>query len=103
VESSELDDAIRKEQYDLILNASARVSTDKRRVTNNEAKVFSGNDDKSRLTSRSLIPFMIPNVDDAIDLYNEAYRAENGSIREKNGNIKPAVYAGRARIRALYK
>lgn len=103
VDSPELTEAIEKEQYDIILNASARVSTDKHRPSNDEKLEFSGSEDKGRLATRMLVPMMVPDVDDAIKLYDAAYRARNNSLQEKNGQIKASVWAGRARIRQLYK
>lgn len=99
--SPELNEAIQKEQYDLILNASGRVSSDAPRLSDD--KDFNGSDDKGRLTSRSLIPLMIPDVKTAIDLYHAAYRDKNNSIYDNNGKKKATVWAGEARIRSIYK
>lgn len=103
-ESPELTAAIRKEKFDIILNASARVSTDKRRV--GEEKEFSGGDDKGRMTARYLVPMMIPDVEDAIELYDAAYKSANRTLMERKGGqwiVKSSVWAGRARIRQLYE
>lgn len=99
--SPELTAAIQKEKYDIILNASGRVSTDPKRL--NEDKEFSGSDDNSRMTSRSLIKSIAPTEKEAIALYEAAYRAKNHSLYETNGEIKASVYAGRARIKSIYK
>jgi hypothetical protein len=98
--SPELLAAIQKEKYDIILNASGRVSSDPKRI--HDDKGFTGSDDASRRSARSLVKTMIPDVNEAIDLYEDAYRARNNSIYEKNGKMKAAVWAGRARIRSIY-
>ena len=101
IASPELEEAIQKERYDLLLNASGRVSSDAPRLSDD--KDFNGSDDKGRLTSRSLIPLMIPDVKTAIDLYHAAYRDKNNSIYDNNGKKKATVWAGEARIRSIYK
>ena len=98
--SPELLAAIQKEKYDIILNASGRVSSDPKRI--HDDKGFTGSDDASRRSARSLVKTMVPDVNEAIDLYEDAYRARNNSIYEKNGKMKAAVWAGRARIRSIY-
>lgn len=98
--SPELDAAIQKEKYDIILNASGRVSTDPKRLS--DEKEFTGSDDKSRKTARELVKTIAPTMEQAIDLYEAAYRAKNKSLYE-DGKIKKSVHAGRARIKSIYQ
>lgn len=104
-ESPELTAAMEKEKQDIILNASGRVSTDTRRIDNDEKLEFSGSEDKGRMTTRMLVPMMVPDVEDAISLYDEAYQQRYGSVMELKGRAwvpKSSVVVGRARIRQLY-
>lgn len=106
--SPELTEAIQKEKQDIILNASGRVSTEPKRK--GEDKEFSGSDDKGRNVARSLVTLMVPNVDEAIRLYDAAYRQKNGSThemkRDAHGNqirvFKQSVMNGHYRIKQLY-
>ena len=104
----ELTEAIQKEKHDIIMEAAMRVSTEPKR--RGEDKEFSGDDDKGRNVARSLVPLMVPNVDDAIKLYDAAYRNKNKTIYEMirgpNGNLikvlKQSVLNGHYRIKQLY-
>ena len=109
-ESPELTAAIEKEKFDIILKASQRISTDQIRRSNDEKLAFSGSDDKGRTTARSLVQVMVPTVEEAIRLYDAAYKAQNKTLFEwkvvngqKQRVVKTSVSAGRARIRQLYE
>lgn len=108
--SPELTAAIEKEKFDIVLNASSRISTDQRRISNDEKKEFTGSDDRGRIVARDLVQAMIPTEDEAIKLYDAAYKAQNKTLYEWkviNGErqrvVKSAVAAGRARIKSLYQ
>jgi hypothetical protein len=97
--SPELTEAIEKEKFDITMSASEMLSSE------DVKKDKAAKDDGTIQTARSLLKEIATTQEEAIKLFEAAYRNRHGSLYEKRGGKllpKKSVSTARRRLRAMY-
>jgi len=101
--SPELTEAVQKEKYDIAIRAVEKLSAEDKKDEKDSG------DDKGIQTAREILRSIAPTSEEAIELFENAYKEKYGRLTELVGEKghkhyvpKKSVRAARIRIRAMY-